>query len=420
MAVRKKAQRDQKKEAHKDEKRTLRLTISAIKNAEPPSAHEKTGYILWDTEVKGLGCRISPGGKKTFVLFYRTLDGTQRKPRIGTFGSILPEGARETARDMLAEVRAGSDPSQVRADSRKAPTVSEFCDRYLEEYAKPYKKPLSVSSDEVMIRKYIKPKLGTRKIASIAFKDVEHLHRELKHIPIRANRVQALLSKMFNLCEKWGLRSQNTNPCRHVTRYPERQVHRPLSELEIARLSKVLREAETGDPDVAEDRRAVAAIRLLLFTGCRRNEVLKLRWNEVDLERGVLHLADSKTGEKLVRLNTAATEVIEAQEPMLSNPYVFPSSRLPGRPLHDLNGPWRRIRARAGLNDVRLHDLRHNFAAAAAGGGLSLHQIGQLLGHRSPRTTARYSDLTDDPARRAAEQVGQTLTEAMNKKVEEG
>jgi integrase len=183
----------------------------------------------------------------------------------------------------------------------------------------------------------------------------------------------------------------------------------------------VLREAETGDPpEAAENPRAIAALRLLMFTGMRRNEAIRLRWSEVDLDAGILRLPDSKTGAKVVRLNGAAKEVIEAQEPMLGNPYVFPSPMIPGAPLYDVKGVWARIRKRAGLGDVRLHDLRHNFAAAAAAGGLSLFQIGQLLGHRNPRTTARYADLVDDAAARAAEQVGEALTRAMNKNVEEG
>jgi integrase len=406
--------------SRKKDERTLKLTISALKNTEPPEPHEKTGYILWDTEVKGLGCRVSPGGTKSFVLFYRTLDGTQRKPRIGTFGSITLDRAREIAQDMLAEVRAGGDPSQERAKSRQAPTMAEVCDRYIEEYAKPHKKPSSVYTDELYIRLHIKPQLGSKKVARVVFKDVETLHRRLKDTPYQANRVVALVSKILSLCEEWELRPMHSNPCGRIKRFAEKTRHRPMSELEIARLSKVLRESESGDdPSVAENPRAVAAIRLLLFTGCRRNEVLKLRWDEVDLEHGVLRLGDSKTGEKVVRLNNAARDIIEAQTPMLNNPYVFPSPRLPGRPLFDINGPWRRIRARAGLTDVRLHDLRHNFAASAAAGGLSLYQIGQLLGHRSPKTTARYSDLTDDPARRAAEQVGQALVKAMNKKADE-
>jgi integrase len=293
--------------------------------------------------------------------------------------------------------------------------VAELCDRYLDEHARPHKKPSSVEEDRRNIEKHVKPMLGSRKVASVTVADVQRLHRGMRDRPIAANRTLALLSKMFNLAEKWRLRPEHSNPCRHVEKYPEHQIHRPLTVLELARLAKVLREAETAEPpEAAENPRAVAALRLLMFTGMRRNEALRLTWADVDLDAGVLRLADSKTGAKVVRLNGAAREVIAAQEPMVGNPYVFPSPVIPGAPLYDIKGVWRRIRELAGLGDVRLHDLRHNFAAAAAAGGLSLHQIGQLLGHRNPSTTARYSDLVDDAAARAAEQVGEALTRAMN------
>ncbi len=398
---------------------TVKLTIKLIDAATPKDRE----YTLWDSKIPGLGCKVTPKGRKVFVLKYRTEKGTQRKPTIGTYGAITLEQARELAHGMLAKVRAGGDPSRSRKESRKAPTVAELCARYLEEYAEPYKKPSSVAEDRRNLDNHVKPALGGQKVADVALVDVQRLHRKMRDKPIAANRVLAVLSKMFNLAEKWGIRPEHSNPCRHVEKYPERQVHRPLSEIEIARLSKVLRQAERDDTvenpttgereSVAENPRAVAALRLLLFTGMRRNEALRLRWDDVDLEAGVLRLGDSKTGAKVIRLNSAAREVIAAQEPMLGNPYVFPSPLKPGAPLYDIKRVWNRIRERAGLGDVRLHDLRHNYAAAAAADGLSLHQIGQLLGHRNPRTTARYSDLTDDPARRAAEQVGQALAKAM-------
>ena len=229
------------------------------------------------------------------------------------------------------------------------------------------------------------------------------------------NRVRSLLSKMFSLCEKWGLRPDGSNPCRHVQRYHEREVHRPLSELEIARLARVLTEAEGDDPTTSENPRVIAAIRLLMFTGCRRNEVLRLRWGAVDLERRVLWLGETKNGPKVVPLNSASVDVLEAQTRLLGNPFVFPSPVKPGAPLADVKGVWSRIRQRARLSDVRLHDLRHNFAATAAAGGQSLHQISQLLGRQQPRTTARYSDMLQDPKRQASEQVADLMTRAILK-----
>lgn len=385
-----------------------KLTKAKIEAAKPKSSR----YILWDSAIPGFGCCVLPSGRKTFLLKYRTADGEQRKPSIGVYGALTLIQAREIAQDMLAGIRGGKDPSQARKEARKAPTVSDLCDRYLTEHAKLKKRPLSVRVDRINIDRHIKPRLGRRKVAKVQYEDIEQLHRDMHETPGAANRVLSLLSKMFNLAEKWRWREPATNSCKHISRYKERKLHRDLTELELARLAKTLLEAEGDDPELQENPRAIAAIRLLIFTGCRRNEILHLKWSEVDLERGFLHLEESKTGEKSVYLNSAARDVLQAQEKVLGNPHVFPGI-IPGKPIHDLNGPWYRLRKRAGLEDVRLHDLRHNYASAAASGGLSLTVIGKLLGHHSPITTSRYADLADDPARAAAEMVGRKLSEAM-------
>ena len=405
---------------------TAKLTKRVVTEAKPSERR----YELWDSEIKGFGLRVSPGGRKVYILKYRTVDGTQRKPVIGTHGALTLEQARKQANEMLAVVRSGGDPSRNRMDARKAPTVADVCEKYLDEHAREHKKPKSVYDDELNIERHIKPALGHMKIGAVSFEDVSRLHRSMNATPYAANRVRSVLSKMFRLCEKWKYRPQNSNPCRDLDRYPERQVHRALTNDEIANLAEALHQAERGEEvenpetgkleSVAENPVAVAALRLLFFTGMRRNEALRLRWDEVDLKAGVLRLGDSKTGEKLVRLPSAAREVIEAQEirRKFGNPYVFPSPVKPHKPLYDVKGVWGRIRKRAGLEDVRLHDLRHNFAAIAGAGGLTLLQIGQLLGHRNPSTTARYADLVDDPAKKLAEQVGEMLSAAMEKKVE--
>lgn len=390
----------------------LKLTKRAIDEAKPGERE----LLLWDTEVKGLGLKVLPSGSKTFVLFYRTADGTQRKPKVGEFGAITLDQAREIARDMLGAVRAGGDPSAARKGARLAPTVEDACKKFLEEHAAK-KKALTEAQYRQLIEKRVKPALGSRKIASISHEDVARLVYGVgKEHPIAANRLRAMLSKLFNLAEKWGWRPNGSNPCTHVERNSEQKRHRDLSEAELARLAKALIEAEAepqpGQEDVSEDPRAIAAIRALLFTGCRRNEILRLQWSEVDLERGILRLGDSKTGAKIVHLNAAAREVIEAQGKVAGNAYVFASSTKAGRPLADVKDAWERIRTRAGLGGegaMRLHDLRHHFASTAAAQGMSLPLIGKLLGHKNPNTTARYAQLADDPARRAAEDVGRII-----------
>jgi integrase len=232
----------------------------------------------------------------------------------------------------------------------------------------------------------------------------------MRSTPGAANRVLALLSKMFNLAERWGLRPDHTNPCRHVERYVERKMERFLSPEELARLGAALAAAERGETEMPS---AIAAVRLLAFTGARAGEVLGLRWEHVDLQSGCLRLPMSKTGRKVIHLNEPAIGVLaELAERKTDNPWVIEGAK-PGSPLVNIRKPWHRLREAAGLPDVRLHDLRHSFASVAVAGGLSLPVIGALLGHSQPATTARYAHLAADPLRAAAEAVGTRLGAAM-------
>ena len=238
------------------------------------------------------------------------------------------------------------------------------------------------------------------------------LSRATGHTPYQANRVLALLSKVFNLAERWGLRPDGSNPCRHVERYPEKRRERYLSAEELARLGEVLTEVERASEEPAS---AIAAIRLLILTGCRRNEVLSLRWEEVDFERSLLLLADSKTGRKAVPVG-APTLALLAELPRLEgNPHVLPGEKA-GAHFVGLAKVWQRIRKQAGLEDVRVHDLRHSFASVGAGAGLSLPIIGKLLGHTQAATTQRYAHLAADPVRQAADRISEEIAAAMSGK----
>ena len=393
-----------------------KLTKKLIDAAEPRA----TRYVIWDAEILGFGLSVSPSGNKSFILKYRSLDGAQRKPTVGRFGNLTLQQAREIARDMLGEVRAGRDPSLARKQARNAPTVGELCDRFDAEHAS-LKKPNTRAQYETVIRKYIKPKLGDKKVRAVVTADVARLIVNIgREKPVAANRVRATLSKMFSLAERWGLRERNTNPVTDVEKFPEKKRHRDLSSEELKRLGAALIEAIND----VETPCAIAAIRLLLFTGARRNEVLCLRWSEVDLEKGLLRLGDSKTGSKAVYLNSAALEVVAGIERVVGNPFVFQSRHHPRTHLTEweLRKVWEHVRDQADLGEqedgtvraMRLHDLRHSFASTAAGEGLSLHQIGHLLGHKQTSTTARYADLVRGPNFEAAEQIGKRLTEAMN------
>lgn len=388
---------------------TVKLTKKVIDGAKAEASEQ----MLWDTEVRGLGLKVTPSGKKVFALFYRTEDGTQRKPKIGEYGVMTLDQAREKARDWLADVRAGRDPSATRQAARESPTVSDVCDRFIEEHAKG-KKPQTLKQYKGLVNNHVKPAMGSRKIASVTDEEVERLIRSVgADHPIAANRLRAVLRKMFVMCEgKWKLRPKGSNPCSHIERYTEIKRHRDLDAAELARLAKVFSDAENGKGRKGESPRAIAALRLLMFTGCRKSEILHLRWNEVDLEKGILRLTDSKTGQKEVHLNQAAKDVIEAQGKVDGNPYVFPGL-VPGKPIRDLGHLWERLRKRADIGDMRMHDLRHHFASTAAGQGFSLPMIGALLGHKDSATTARYAVMADRAARQANEQVGRVIAEAL-------
>jgi integrase len=367
--------------------------------------------IEWDSEIRGFGVRVWPSGKRTYLLKYRTREGRQRKPTIGVHGvDMTAEQARDIARQWLSEARRGGDPANTKREARETPTLAEFAERYLGKHARIHKKASSLANDERLLQKRILPALGRRKLSEVSREDVAGLHEELRSTPYEANRLLALLSKMFNLAEEWGFRPEGSNPCRRIRKFVERKRQRFLGPDELARLGAVIVEEErhrTHAPSV------FAAIRLLLFTGCRLSEILTLRWAEVDLDHSCLRLADSKTGEKVVFLNSAARQVLSSLKREQDNPYVIPGARS-GSHLVNLEKPWRRLREKAGLADVRLHDLRHSFASAGAVNGLSLPLLGALLGHTQPSTTNRYAHLGADPVRQANELVGRYLAAALS------
>ncbi len=394
----------------------MKLTKAAIDQASYNGASHRgrdgktlwSRCVLWDDAVPGLGLRITPTGKKSFVLSYRA-GSRKRQMTLGLYGVLTLQQARAKALRALAAVMEGGDPLAERQSAARAETMSELAERYLREHAEVKKKPASVQGDRQMLRDHILPRLGGLKIADVSRRDVIALHYGLRDKPYTANRVLALLSKMLNLAEKWELRVDGSNPCRHVERFKENKRERYLSSVELARLSDALAYAErtgTASPH------AVAAIRLLILTGCRMREILHLRWEHVDLETGRLSLPDSKTGAKTIYLGAPAREVLASVPRTAGNPWVIEGWKERCH-LTDLKGPWKRLREQAELEDLRIHDLRHSFAAVGAGLGLSLPMIGKLLGHSQPATTARYAHLAADPMHEAADRIGAELAAAM-------
>jgi integrase len=243
----------------------------------------------------------------------------------------------------------------------------------------------------------------------------------MKAIPAMANRALALLSHVLNVAAQRGERPDTPNPCRRIRKFKEERHQRFLSGDELARLGAALVEGETvGIPAPKEANRrhfigasAAAAIRLLLFTGARLREILHLRWEHVDIERGLLLLPDSKTGKKTIVLNAPALEILSAIE--RASDYVIAGAD-PTKPRADLKRPWSIVAKRAGLSDVRLHDLRHTFASVGASASLGLPIVGKLLGHTQSATTERYAHLDSDPLRRASNSIGEHIAAALKGK----
>jgi integrase len=331
----------------------------------------------------------------------------------------------------LARVRLGEDVAAERAELRRAPTIAELAQRYMTLEIRPTRKPRTAVLYESYFRLHVLPELGTRRARDVTRGDVAQLHRKIgAKTPAAANRVLTLISGLFSWAIKVGEIPEGLTPAKGITKFREDGRERYLTAEELARLGDALREAETvGIPwDVDETRAtakhapkpeyrrvkmpppATAAIRLLLFTGCRLREILHLRWAEVDFDRAMLFLADSKTGRKPVVLSTAALAVLSGL-PRLGQ-YAIPGIS-PNRPRHDLKKPWAAITKRAGLEGVRLHDLRHSFAAVGAGSGLGLPIIGKLLGHRNVETTARYAHLDRNPLRQAVNLIAEKISAAV-------
>ena len=252
----------------------------------------------------------------------------------------------------------------------------------------------------------INPRIGKLRVSDVQRSDIATLHHAMRDTPYQANRTLAVLSKMFNLAELWEMRPDSSNPCRHVKRFKEEKRERFLSDIEYEHLGAALREIEQEGSETGS---AIAAIRLLMLTGCRLSEIQKLRWEHVDLEQGKLRLPETKTGARVVHLGEPAVAVLRGIERRDEDPWVI-SGRKAGSHLTDLQHPWRRIRARAGLDDVRIHDLRHSFASGGLLVGEGLPMIGKLLGHTQVQTTARYAHLADDPVQAAANRIASRIS----------
>lgn len=376
---------------------------------------EKPVYY-WDDHIKGFGIKILPSGSKKFVFKYRISGGgrraQQRWYQIGAYGAITPEKARQIAQQVASAITLGEDPQGRKLAFRDAVTVNDLWLRFENEHLI-RRKPKTVYGYKLIWAKQIKPNMGVKKVIDINRDDIHRLHHQMSAHPYQANRIVAILSKMFNLAEVWGIRSDGSNPCRHVEKYPETSRERYLNSDELARLGESLKlgvAAQTETPHMT------AAIELLLLTGARVSEILGARWEWVDIKQRIIKLPDSKTGAKYIYLSDVAIEVLDRLRKLPQaneNPFII-VGRQKGEALSTLYRPWLRVRERADLNDVRLHDLRHTAASIGVNIGMNLPVIGRLLGHTQMQTTQRYAHVAIDPALSAADKIGAHIRTAMS------
>ncbi len=410
-----------------------KLTSQPLANLKP----RPKPYIEYDETLPGFGVAVYPSGIKSWICEYRPHGGgrgvAKKRVTLGKTSQLTPAQARKAAADMLAAVRLGRDPAQEKAERRASVTVGELIDFFDARYVGPMLKPGTAVGYRIALLE-LRRAHGALKATALTRSHVATLHLGMADRPYAANRAVAVWSKLFAWGADAGLIPDGQNPVRGIKKYREQGRERFLTSDELARLGDTLREGETiGLPysvdetkptakhaakadhrRVKLDRYAASALRLLILTGARLREILHAKWEQVDVERGLIFLADSKTGKKPLYLSAAAQKVLADLPRIEGNPHVIAGAK-DGAPRSDLKKPWAAVSRAAGLEGVRIHDLRHSFASFGAGASLGLPIIGKLLGHSQPTTTARYAHLDTDPMRRAVDTIGSTISAAMNR-----
>lgn len=380
------------------------LTAKFVSTVACPPGKRKVEYI--DSSLEGFFVEVLATGIKTYYQRYIDAHKRQRQIRIGRVGIVPHEEARKRALQIKADVSLGKNPKQGSEDLKEIPTLKEFAQQRYLPFVSQAKR--SWASDEIIIRRHLLPALGNLYLDEITPDQIIRMMTNMRSAGFAngtCNRPVIILRYMLNLASDWGIPRMERNPAKKVALFEETERQRFLSLTE----TKTLIEAVRAD----DNRLAANAIELLLLTGGRRNEITHARWADVDLEKGTLLVPLSKSGKpRTIAINAAAIDLIGRLPSRGKSAWLFPSPRT-DKPCQSLYYPWERIRKRAGLHDLRLHDLRHSYASNLVNGGVSLYVVQQLLGHSNPRTTQRYSHLERDTLSQASEIAAQTVLRAI-------
>lgn len=370
-----------------------------------PDPHKLSQY--WDTSLKGFGVIVLPSGRRTYCIQYRNQNRVLKRLKIGVHGQLTTEEARAIARKHLASTAHGEDPAQSKKQTQELFGMQDLARDYIERHGQK-KREKSLKEDNKLLKNIILPSLGSLKIANVSRRDIESLHLRLKNTPYQANRVVALLSKMFSLAVSWGWRLDN--PAQGIEKYQEEKRDRWLNDEELQRLWRVL--------DKHSENLTSYVFKFLLLTGARKGEALQATWDQFDLEKGLwikpAHLTKQKKKEHLPLSDKALLLLASLKKQNTeASPYLFPG-RKAGQPLKEVKKFWSTVLKESKLESVRIHDLRHTHASHLVSSGLSLSIVGKLLGHTQASTTQRYAHLADEPLRKATEVFGNKVDQLMS------
>jgi integrase len=389
----------------------MKLTEKRIDELKP----DVKEYFTWDDGLPGFGIRVRPSGAKSYVLKYRIQGGRgagQRRSAIGKPGVLTLAEAREIARRHLTVVANGGDPFGERKAYREASTVADLLRRFMTEHVEVRRTKITAIEYRRLIERHLIPTLGRKKVAEVTGEDMDRIHSKMRAHPVQANRMIAVASKAFSLAERWRMRPEHTNPCSKVERFPERARERVFTISEIEALGRALVVVEAGEGTrTPANPFSVLALRLAMVLGLRIGEVRTMLWADVDLSAGTARIS-GKTGPRTVFI-PAPVAVLLGEAPRIGI-CVIPG-RDPNHPLDysAIQRLWSRVVARAGLEDARIHDLRHTVATMAAGTGAGAHLVRELLGHKSLAMANRYVGRMNDPVRELQGRVADTLAAAV-------